>query len=268
MTTTPPTFCAREITIGYGKVPVIRDLSLDIPRGGIVSIIGPNGCGKSTLLKALGRILSPTSGEILLDGMPLTRRTTREIATRLALLPQNPIAPEDLTVGDLVSRGRSPHQRWYRQWSAEDEQAVNEALARTGLSEMAGDYVDALSGGQRQRVWFAMALAQQTDIVLLDEPTTYLDLAFQVDVLDLVRRLNRDFGKTIVMVLHDLSLAAKYSDTLVAMKSGQIVAQGPARTIISEQLLVDVFDLDARVIPDPHDGSPLIIPIGRHAAAV
>jgi iron complex transport system ATP-binding protein len=256
---------ARNLTLGYGDRIIVDGLDVDIESGGVTTVIGPNGCGKSTLLRALGRLLKPKRGTVLLDGKSITAMRTREVAKVLGLLPQAPIAPEGLTVADLVARGRHPHQSWIRQWSADDESEVVAALELTGVSALADRPIDELSGGQRQRAWISMALAQGTDILLLDEPTTYLDLAHAVDVLDLVDRLHSEMGRTVVMVLHDLNLAIRYSDRLIVMKEGRIVAAGPPADIISAELLLDVFGLSATVIPDPMSDRPLIVPIGtRH----
>jgi iron complex transport system ATP-binding protein len=256
---------ARDLTLGYGERVVVDHLDLDVVDGGITAVIGPNGCGKSTLLRALGRLLRPRGGEVLLDGRRIDRLPTREVARALGMLPQSPVAPEGLTVADLVTRGRHPHQAWFRQWSRDDEAVVAEAMSWTGVLDLADRPVDALSGGQRQRAWIAMALAQGTDLLLLDEPTTHLDLAHAVDVLDLVDRLHHDRGRTVVMVLHDLTLAARYADHLVAMRDGRIVAQGPPREVITPGLLADVFGLHAAVLPDPVSDGVLVVPIGtRH----
>jgi iron complex transport system ATP-binding protein len=256
---------AEQVRLGYGDRTVVDGLDLDIVAGTITAVIGPNGCGKSTLLRALGRLLKPAAGQVLLDGKRIDRLSTREVAKVLGLLPQAPSAPEGLTVADLVARGRHPHQAWYRQWSADDEDAVAQALEWTGIADLAERPVDELSGGQRQRAWISMALAQGTDLLLLDEPTTFLDLAHQVEVLELVRRLHTDAGRTVVMVLHDLNLAARYADRLVAMRDGRIVASGEPAEVITEALLAEVFGLAARVIPDPVAGTPLVVPIGGHA---
>lgn len=239
----------------------------DLPiEPGVTGVIGPNGCGKSTLLRALGRLLPPKRGSVLLDGKRIHKMSTKEVARSLGLLPQSPVAPEGLCVADLVARGRHPHQSWYRQWSADDESAVAEALALTGIGELAERAVDELSGGQRQRAWLSMALAQGTELLLLDEPTTYLDLSHQVDVLDLIGQLPADGHKTVVMVLHDLNFAARYADRLVAMKDGAIAAQGSPREVITEDLLADVFDLDAKVVDDPVVGTPMVVPVGGRRA--
>ncbi|ODU01861.1 MAG: cobalamin/Fe3+-siderophore ABC transporter ATP-binding protein [Pseudonocardia sp. SCN 72-86] len=253
---------AESVTLGYGDRTIVDGLDLDVVQNTITSVIGPNGCGKSTLLRALGRLLVPTKGQVLLDGKRIDKMPTKEVATILGMLPQAPSAPEGLTVGDLVARGRHPHQAWYRQWSSDDETSVHEALEWTNIADLAERPVDELSGGQRQRAWISMALAQGTDLLLLDEPTTYLDLSHQVEVLELVRRLNRDLGRTVVMVLHDLNLAARYSDRLVAMRDGQILAAGAPAEVITEPLLAEVFGLHAKVIPDPVSGTPLVVPIG------
>ncbi|MCX5401959.1 ABC transporter ATP-binding protein [Streptomyces sp. NBC_00102] len=253
---------ARGVTVGYGGRVVIDDLDVSIPSGVVTTIIGPNGCGKSTLLRTLTRLLRPTSGTVVLDGEDIARLRTRDVAKKLGLLPQAPVAPEGLTVADLVARGRHPHQSWLRQWSSDDAAVVARALALTGVSELADRPVDSLSGGQRQRVWISMTLAQGTDLLLLDEPTTYLDLAHAIDVLDLVDDLHES-GRTVVMVLHDLNLATRYSDNLIVMRDGAILAQGHPREVITTGLLREAFGLRAEVIEDPVGDRPLIVPIGR-----
>ena len=253
---------ARGVTVGYGGRAVIDELDVAIPPGVITTIIGPNGCGKSTLLKTLSRLLKLAAGSVVLDGEDIGRLRTRDVAKKLGLLPQAPVAPEGLTVADLVARGRHPHQSWLRQWSSDDADVVERALAMTGVSDLADRPVDALSGGQRQRVWISMTLAQGTDLLLLDEPTTYLDLAHALDVLDLVDDLHES-GCTVVMVLHDLNLATRYSDNLVVMREGSILAQGHPRDVITAELLHEAFGLRARVIDDPVGDRPLIVPIGR-----
>lgn len=248
------------LTLAYEDRTVVHDLDLAVPDGRVTVIVGPNACGKSTTLRALGRLLKPKSGSVLLDGEALTKLPTKKIAQQIGLLPQTPVAPEAITVADLVARGRQPHQHWWQQWSDADERAVTEAMERTDVAALADRSVDELSGGQRQRVWIAMALAQETELLLLDEPTTYLDIAHQVEVLDLVRQLNHDKDRTVVLVLHDLNQAARYADHLVAMKSGRIVAEGPPAEVVTADLVREVFGLDCVVVPDPVTGSPLIVP--------
>lgn len=254
---------ARDLQLAYGDNVVVDGLNLDVLDSTVTAVIGPNGCGKSTMLRALARLLPAKRGHVLLDGKRIDKLPTREVARILGVLPQAPIAPEGLTVADLIARGRHPHQAWYRQWSSDDEAAVAEALGWTGLTELAERTVDELSGGQRQRAWISMALAQGTDLLLLDEPTTFLDLAHQVDVLDLVERLNTEARRTVVMVLHDLNMAARYAQHLIAMRAGKIIAQGPPAEVLTEPLLREVFELDAQVLTDPVAGTPLIVPIGR-----
>jgi iron complex transport system ATP-binding protein len=253
---------ARDLRLGYGDRIVVDGLSLDLGDAGVTAIIGPNGCGKSTLLRALGRLLKPYGGQVLLNGADIAKVPTREVARRLAVLPQAPQAPEGLTVADLVARGRHPHQAWYRQWSSSDEGAVADALAKTGLLELADRPLDELSGGQRQRAWISMALAQDTDLLLLDEPTTFLDLAHQIEVLELIRSLHADHGRTVVMVLHDLNLAARYAGHLVAMRDGRVAACGTPAEVLTVELLAEVFGLDAKIITDPVSGGPLVVPLG------
>ncbi|MEV8005116.1 ABC transporter ATP-binding protein [Streptomyces parvus] len=257
-----PRLAARDITVGYGDRTVIDQLDVAIPSGVITTIIGPNGCGKSTLLRTLTRLLKPTGGTVVLDGEDIGTLRTKDVAKRLGLLPQAPVAPEGLTVADLVARGRHPHQSWLRQWSSDDADVVRRALAMTGVADLADRTVDSLSGGQRQRVWISMTLAQGTDLLLLDEPTTYLDLAHAIDVLDLVDDLHES-GCTVVMVLHDLNLATRYSDNLVVMRGGAVLAQGHPRDVITAELLHEAFGLRAKVIDDPVGDRPLIVPIGR-----
>ncbi|MFF4299032.1 ABC transporter ATP-binding protein [Streptomyces vinaceus] len=251
---------ASGLTLAYEDRVVVEELDLSVPDGEVTVIVGPNACGKSTTLRALGRLLRPRAGAVLLDGAALSSLPTRRIAQTIGLLPQSPTAPEAITVADLVARGRQPHQRWWQQWSETDERAVADAMARTSVADLADRPVDALSGGQRQRVWIAMALAQDTELLLLDEPTTFLDIAHQVEVLDLIRQLNHERGRTVVAVLHDLNQAARYADHLVAMKAGRVVAQGPPSAVVTAELVREVFGLDAVVIPDPVTGSPLIVP--------
>ncbi len=262
-----PRLRAEGVRLAYGDAVVVDGLDLDVVDGTVTAVIGPNGCGKSTVLRALARLLPTRAGHVLLDGERIDRVPSREVAKVLGVLPQAPTAPEGLTVADLVARGRHPHQAWYRQWSSDDEAAVAEALAWTGMSGFAERAVDTLSGGQRQRVWISMALAQGTDVILLDEPTTFLDLAHQVDVLDLVEQLHAERGRTVVMVLHDLNLAARYAQRLVAMRDGKVVAAGPPGEVLTSELLAEVFELDAQVVVDPVAGTPMVIPIGRRHRA-
>ena len=256
---------ARDITVGYGGAPVVHELTVEIPDGQVTTIVGPNGCGKSTLLRTLARLLAPTSGRVVLDGAPITSLGTRDVATRLSLLPQSPVAPEGLLVRDLVGRGRHPHQRWFAQWSHQDEEVVEAAMAMTDTTDLHDRPLDQLSGGQRQRVWIAMTLAQDTDLMLLDEPTTYLDLAHQVEVLELVCRLNRERSRTVAMVLHDLNLAARYSDLVVVMHEGRIVTQGRPADVFTAELLLDVFSLEAEILEDPRTGLPIVVPLSSSA---
>lgn len=258
------TLAAHDLTLAYGDRTIVDGLDLAVPSGRITAIVGANGCGKSTLLRALARLLPPRTGRVLLDGKELHSRPSKEVARTLGLLPQSPIAPEGIAVADLVGRGRHPHQKLLSRWSERDYQVVAQSLAATGMTDFADRSVDELSGGQRQRVWIAMALAQETDILLLDEPTTFLDVAHQVEVLDLLTDLNRDRGTTIVMVLHDMNLAARYADHLFALRSGRVVASGPPNDVMTSDLIREVFDLDALVVPDPVSGSPIVLPRGRH----
>jgi len=259
----PERLRAEGLRLAYDERIVVHDLSMAIPPGRVSVVVGPNACGKSTLLRALARLLKPKAGAVYLDGHAIAKLPTREVATRLGILPQSPIAPEGLTVADLVARGRNPHQRWFQQWSAEDEAAVAAALDATDTAQLATRPVDELSGGQRQRAWIAMALAQGTPIMLLDEPTTFLDLAHQVEVLDLLARLNRDEGRTIVLVLHDLNQACRYAHHLVAMVEGAIATEGRPTDVVTEELVERVFGLAVRIVPDPVAGTPLVVPAGR-----
>lgn len=259
----PPTLAASDLRLAYDDRVVVDGLSLTVPTGEVTVIVGANACGKSTLLRGLARLLKPRGGQVLLDGQEIGSLPTREVAQRLGMLPQSPIAPDGITVADLVGRGRNPHQRWLRQFSHDDEAAIEAALAATELSDLADRSVDELSGGQRQRVWIALALAQGTPLMLLDEPTTYLDLAHQVEVLDLLVRLNETEARTIVMVLHDLNLACRVAHHLVAMKDGAIVAEGPPSDVITPETVEEVFGLRCQVIADPVTDTPLVIPIPR-----
>ncbi|MFP4324350.1 MAG: ABC transporter ATP-binding protein [Anaerolineales bacterium] len=245
-----------------GKTMIVHEMDLHIARGSIVALVGPNGCGKSTLLRGISRLLKPATGAVYLDGQQVHAMKAKDLAKQLGILPQSPVAPEGLTVHELVAQGRYPHQSWFQQWSREDEASVQDALQTTNLTLFADRPVDTLSGGQRQRAWIAMALAQQTDILLLDEPTTYLDLAYQMDVLDLLDDLNAQ-GRTIIMVLHDLNQAARYADTIVALRGGQIIAQGAPDRVMTPDTILQVFGLKAEVVSDPITGTPLCVPIGR-----
>ena len=258
---------AEGLTLAYGDRVIVDDLELHVPPGRITAIVGANGCGKSTLLRALARLISPKAGQVVLDGKALHARPSKEVARTLGLLPQSPIAPEGIAVADLVGRGRHPHQKLLARWSARDYEVVAQSLSATGTDDLADRSVDELSGGQRQRVWIAMALAQETDILLLDEPTTFLDVAHQVEVLDLLTDLNRDRGTTIVMVLHDMNLAARYADHLFALRAGRVIASGAPGEIMTSELIREVFDLDALVVPDPVSGAPIVLPRGRHHVA-
>jgi iron complex transport system ATP-binding protein len=258
---------ARDVTLGYDQRVIAEGLSVRIPDHSFTVIVGPNACGKSTLLRALSRMLKPSAGTVLLDGQAIGSLPAKRLARQLGLLPQTPIAPDGISVADLVARGRYPHQGLLRQWSREDERVVRESLAATGVTELADRYVDELSGGQRQRIWIAMALAQETGLLLLDEPTTYLDIAHQIEILDLCARLHEEEGRTLVAVLHDLNHAARYATWLIAMRDGRVVAEGPPGQIITAELVEDVFGLPCRVIPDPETGTPLVIPAARRRPA-
>lgn len=262
--TAPHHLAANAVTLAYGELTVIDALDLDVAAGRITAIVGANGCGKSTLLRAFARLVAPRTGSVVLDGKALHERPSKEVARILGLLPQSPVAPEGIAVADLVGRGRHPHQRPLARWNSRDYEAVAAALAATDTTELADRAVDELSGGQRQRVWIAMALAQQTDILLLDEPTTFLDVANQIEVLDLLTDLNRAHGTTIVMVLHDLNLAARYADELVAIRHGHVHAIGAPHDVVTVELVRDVFGLESQIIADPTSGAPLVLPQGRH----
>ncbi len=258
---TIPALLADQVTLGYDDHLVFRDLSLRIEPGSVTTLIGANGCGKSTLLKAFGRLLAPSSGRIELEGNPIRALSPRAVARRLAILPQKPLTPAATTVADLVMRGRHPHQTLLRPWSAADAAKVAEALASTSMTALADRDVGALSGGQLQRAWIALVLAQDAPVILLDEPTTFLDLSHQLDVLRLVRQINAERGSTIVMVLHDLSLAARFSDRLIVLHDGGVLADGAPWEVITPEVLATAFGLDALVIPDPASGRPLVVPL-------
>ena len=254
---------AQNLTLAYHRRDIVHDLSLALPEGRVTIIVGANGCGKSTLLRGMSRLLPPRAGSVMLDGKDLHALRGKELARRLGLLPQSPIAPDGVTVRELVSRGRYPHQGLFPQWSEADEDAVRSALAVTRTDELQDRLLEELSGGQRQRVWIAMALAQQTEVLLLDEPTTFLDVTHQLEVLDVVRDLNHDRGTTVGIVLHDLHLAARYADHLVAVRNGEIYAEGTPGEVITERMVREVFALEARIIPDPVTGTPMVLPLGR-----
>ncbi|GIO98507.1 putative siderophore transport system ATP-binding protein YusV [Paenibacillus lautus] len=254
---------AKGLGLSYGGDFIFENLDLTVPIGKITVFIGSNGCGKSTLLRSMARLLKPQRGSVVLNGADIAGLSTKDVARKLAILPQGPTAPEGLTVMQLVKQGRYPYQSWLRQWSREDEEAVTAALASTGLTELADRTVDSLSGGQRQRAWIAMTLAQETPIILLDEPTTYLDLTHQIEVLDLLYELNVQEQRTIVMVLHDINLACRYADHIVAIRDGSIKAKGKPGDIINSELMQTVFQLPCEIIPDPLYGTPMCVPRGK-----
>jgi iron complex transport system ATP-binding protein len=260
---TPGRLRAAGITLGYDDVVISRDLDLVVPDGAFTVIVGPNACGKSTLLRSLSRLLRPRAGDIILDGASIHGYPAKEVARRLGLLPQGSLAPEGIRVADLLARGRYPHQSFLGRWSARDEAACHEAMVATGLADLSDRLVDTLSGGQRQRVWIAMVLAQETPILLLDEPTTHLDLGHQIEVLDLCADLNRRLDRTVVAVLHDLNQAARYATHLVAMEGGEVVATGAPEAVLSAALVSRLFGVRCEVMPDPFSGRPLIIPLAR-----
>ncbi len=261
-TTTNPRLIAREVTLAYDRRVVSQELTVEIPDRSFTVIVGPNACGKSTLLRALSRLLTPMSGAVVLDGKSIASYRAKEAARVVGLLPQSSTAPDGITVADLVARGRYPHQGLIRQWSAQDAAAVAEAMRATNVTDLQDRHVDELSGGQRQRVWAAMALAQETPILLLDEPTTFLDISHQIDLLNLFADLH-DAGNTLIAVLHDLNHAARYATHLIAMKDGEVVAQGPPGEVVTAELVREVFGLDCLVIPDPVTGTPLVVPQAR-----
>jgi len=263
-----PSLVAERVTLGYDNHLVFADLDVSIDEGSVTTLIGANGCGKSTLLKAFGRLLPPSAGGVLLSGRPIRELSARAVARQLAILPQRPLAPAATTVRDLVMRGRHPHQRLLRPWSREDAALVDRAIEATGMTELAERDVNELSGGQLQRAWIALVLAQNTPIILLDEPTTFLDLSHQLEVLRLVRTINVRQGSTIVMVLHDLSLAARYSDRLIVLHEGRVFADGAPWDVITPEVLATAFGLEALVIPDPASGRPLVVPLEPTESAV
>ncbi|MEK4230821.1 ABC transporter ATP-binding protein [Solibacillus sp. FSL H8-0538] len=253
----------QNLTLSYGESIIIDDLNLQIPKGEITVFIGGNGCGKSTLLRSIARLLKPKNGAVLLEGSAISKMSTKDVAKQMSILPQSPIAPEGLTVLQLVKQGRYPYQTWLKQWTEEDEEKVLNALRATGIEGLKDRPVDSLSGGQRQRAWIAMTLAQDTDIILLDEPTTYLDMTHQIEILDLLYELNEKEKRTIVMVLHDLNLACRYAENIVAIKDREIYAQGKPESIISCSLVKHVFGMDCQITKDPLFGTPLCIPFGK-----
>ncbi|MGO1770857.1 MAG: ABC transporter ATP-binding protein [Microbacterium sp.] len=264
--TAPARLEASGVTLAYDSRVISDDLSIRIPDGSFTVIVGPNACGKSTLLRALSRLLKPTGGEVVLDGKAISTYKAKEAARVVGLLPQSSVAPDGITVADLVARGRYPHQGLIRQWSTADEEAVESAMRATNVDDLRRRHVDELSGGQRQRVWAAMALAQQTPILLLDEPTTYLDIAHQIELLDLFADLH-EAGNTLIAVLHDLNHAARYATHLVAMKDGEVMAQGAPGDIVTSELVGEVFGIDCLVVEDPETGTPLVIPRAREHRA-
>ncbi len=256
---------AENVTLAYDQRVIAEQLSVEIPDHSFTVIVGPNACGKSTLLRALSRMLKPSEGRVLLDGQVIQSMPAKKVARTLGLLPQSSVAPDGITVADLVGRGRYPHQGILRQWSAEDERVVQESMRQTGVAGLGDRYVDELSGGQRQRVWIAMALAQQTPLLLLDEPTTFLDIQHQIDVLDLCAELHEEQGRTLVAVLHDLNHAARYATHLIALRDGSVIAQGTPQDIVTAELVEEVFGLRCQVIDDPETGTPLVVPAARKA---
>ncbi|MDX6311222.1 MAG: iron-siderophore transport system ATP-binding protein [Streptomyces sp.] len=268
-TSTPasPRLSGDDLTLAYDKRTIAQGLTVPIPDRSFTVIVGPNACGKSTLLRALSRMLKPVTGTVLLDGQDIAALPAKKVARTLGLLPQSSIAPEGITVAELVARGRYPHQGLLRQWSKDDERVVGESMAATGVADLADRMVDELSGGQRQRVWIAMALAQETPLLLLDEPTTYLDIAHQIEILDLCARLHEEQGRTLVAVLHDLNHAARYATHMIAMREGRVVAAGAPKDVVTAELVEEVFRLPCRVIDDPESGTPLVVPAARRPIA-
>ncbi|KLW90955.1 ferric enterobactin transport ATP-binding protein FepC [Enterobacter sp. BIDMC92] len=263
MTDTTSRLRGENLTLGYGKKIIARDLTVAIPDGHFTAIIGPNGCGKSTLLRTLSRLMTPVEGSVFLDGEQIQRFPSKEVARRIGLLAQNATTPGDITVLELVSRGRYPHQPLFTRWRKEDEEAVNRAMRATGITDLAQQSVDTLSGGQRQRAWIAMVLAQETAIMLLDEPTTWLDISHQIDLLELLSELNRTQGYTLAAVLHDLNQACRYATHLIALRDGEIVAQGAPKEIVTPELIARIYGMRCMIIDDPVAGTPLVVPLGR-----
>ena len=251
---------ANDISLAYDDVTIIKQLSTTIQTGEVTTLVGPNGCGKSTLLRGFARLLKPKAGEVLLDGKAIHSLPTKELAKQLGILPQSPVAPEGLTVYELVAQGRYPHQGFFKQWSAQDEKITREAIATTNMIEFADRPLDTLSGGQRQRAWIAMALAQRTTMLLLDEPTTFLDVGYQLEVMELVEKLNRERNMTILLVLHDLNQAARYSDRMIVLREGDIFADGSPNEVLTAELLAEVFNVHATILNDPGSGAPICVP--------
>ncbi|KGB00678.1 ABC transporter family protein [Enterobacteriaceae bacterium ATCC 29904] len=266
MSTIPTRLRGENLTLGYGKKTVAQDLNVSIPDGHFTAIIGPNGCGKSTLLRTLSRLMTPLAGNVYLDGEQIQRYASKEVARRIGLLAQNATTPGDITVQELVARGRYPHQPLFTRWRKEDEAAVTRAMQATGITELAGQSVDTLSGGQRQRAWIAMVLAQETAIMLLDEPTTWLDISHQIDLLELLSELNRTQGYTLAAVLHDLNQACRYATHLIALRDGKIVAEGAPKAIVTPDLIEQIYGMRCMIIDDPVAGTPLVVPLGKGAA--
>lgn len=262
-TTTKARLRGDDLTLAYDGRTVAEELAVTIPDRSFTVIVGPNACGKTTLLRALARLLKPRKGKVYLDGEVISSLPAKQVARRLGLLPQSAIAPEGITVSDLVARGRYPHQRLLRHWSRQDAEVVERSMARTGVLDLAERLVDELSGGQRQRVWLAMALAQETELLLLDEPTTYLDISHQMDILDLCAELHAEQGRTLVAVLHDLNQAARYATHLIAMRDGEVLATGAPEEVVTAERVEEIFELPCRVMPDPETGTPLVIPRAR-----
>ncbi len=253
------------LTLGYGKKIIAESLNVSIPDGKFTAIIGPNGCGKSTLLRTLSRLMKPLNGQVWLDGEQIERYATKDVARRIGLLAQNASAPGDITVQELVSRGRYPHQPLFTRWREEDQRAVSRAMQATGIEALASQSVDTLSGGQRQRAWIAMVLAQETSILLLDEPTTWLDISHQIDLLELLSALNKEQGFTLAAVLHDLNQACRYANHIIALREGVIVAQGDPKEIVTADLIERIYGMRCMIIDDPVAGTPLVVPLGRRA---
>ncbi len=266
MSTIPTRLRGENLTLGYGKKTVAQDLNVSIPDGHFTAIIGPNGCGKSTLLRTLSRLMTPLAGSVYLDGEQIQRYASKEVARRIGLLAQNATTPGDITVQELVARGRYPHQPLFTRWRKEDEAAVTRAMQATGITDLAAQSVDTLSGGQRQRAWIAMVLAQETAIMLLDEPTTWLDISHQIDLLELLSELNRTQGYTLAAVLHDLNQACRYATHLIALRDGKIVAEGAPKAIVTPGLIEQIYGMRCMIIDDPVAGTPLVVPLGKGAA--